>query len=283
MMLTPAGSDGEFAALENESAAVEAAMQSPQWQQLKDRLSSEMQDSGFWSRPDRFETLARLALLDRIRAAADTAQSLRSRLARGTGRAGKHSRELIARLALQLHLVKEGIRDAFDGEPIEAALVIEPALEKPAEREATRAWCAQLRDMYRAWAKNRNMQLSETRSDRQGDGETLPVLLVSGFGAHRLLRREAGLHVLELADEDGPSRATARVRVVAAPLGDLPADKLRRALKDSFDRAGLPTTVVRRYRGEPSPLVRSADGSWRTGKLDAVLRGDFDLMAAEGV
>jgi hypothetical protein len=29
--------------------------------------------------------------------------------------------------------------------------------------------------------------------------------------------------------------------------------------------------------------VRSADGSWRTGKLDAVLRGDFDLMAAEGV
>jgi hypothetical protein len=26
--------------------------------------------------------------------------------------------------------------------------------------------------------------------------------------------------------------------------------------------------------------VRNADGSWRSGRLDAVLRGDFDLMGA---
>jgi ATP-dependent Clp protease ATP-binding subunit ClpC len=280
MMLTPVGSDAELAALENESASVEATIQSPEWQQLKDHLSTAMQESGFWSRPDRFEMLARLALLDRVRAAADTAQSLRSRLARGTERAGKSSRELIARLAMQLHLVKEGIRDAFDGEPIEAALVIEPALDKPTEREATRAWCGQLREMYRAWAKNRNMQLSEARNDTHSDGEALPMLMVSGFGAHRLLRREAGLHVLELADDGGPSRATARVRVVAAPLGDLPAEKLRRALKESFDRAGAPSSVVRRYRGEPSPLVRDMTAGWRSGRFDAVLRGDFDLIAA---
>jgi hypothetical protein len=38
--------------------------------------------------------------------------------------------------------------------------------------------------------------------------------------------------------------------------------------------------VVRRYRGEPEPLVRSADGSWRSGQFDAVLRGDFDLLGA---
>jgi ATP-dependent Clp protease ATP-binding subunit ClpC len=37
---------------------------------------------------------------------------------------------------------------------------------------------------------------------------------------------------------------------------------------------------VRRYRSEPSPLVRSMNGSWRTGRLDAVLRGDFDLIGA---
>jgi hypothetical protein len=95
-----------------------------------------------------------------------------------------------------------------------------------------------------------------------------------------LLRREAGLHVLELADDGGPSRATARVRVVAAPLGDLPAEKLRRALKESFDRAGAPSSVVRRYRGEPSPLVRDMTAGWRSGRFDAVLRGDFDLIAA---
>jgi ATP-dependent Clp protease ATP-binding subunit ClpC len=281
MMLAPSGSDAELAALENESASVEATIQSAEWEQLKGRLSAAMLQSGFWSRPDRFETLARLALLDRVRAAADTAQSLRSRLARGTERAGKSSRELIARLALQLYLVKEGIRDAIDGEPIEAAIVIEPALEKPAEREATRAWCGQLLDMYRAWAKNRNMHLTEARGDNNADGDALPMLLISGFGAHRLLKREAGLHVLELADDDrGPSRATARVRVAAAPLGDLTPDKLRRALKEAFDRAGVPTNVVRRYRGDPSPLVRDMAAGWRSGRFDAVLRGDFDLIAA---
>jgi hypothetical protein len=27
--------------------------------------------------------------------------------------------------------------------------------------------------------------------------------------------------------------------------------------------------------------VRSGDGSWRSGKFDAVLRGDFDLLGAD--
>ena len=62
------------------------------------------------------------------------------------------------------------------------------------------------------------------------------MLLISGFGAHRLLAREAGLHVLELADDDkGPGRATARVRLAVAPLGELPADRLRRALAEALE------------------------------------------------
>jgi ATP-dependent Clp protease ATP-binding subunit ClpC len=280
MMLAQSGSDAELAALATESEGVEAMMQSAEWEQLKERLSAAMQESGFWSRPDRFETLARLALMDRVRAAAETGQSLRSRLARGTERAGKSSRELIARLAMQLHLVKEGIRDAFDGEPIEVAVLIEPALEKPADRDANRVWCGQLLDMYRAWAKNRNMQLTEQRGDIHADGEVLPTLLISGFGAHRLLRRETGLHVLELADDGGPSRATARVRVAPVPLGELSPERLRRALKEALDRAGVPSAVVRRYRGDPSPLVRDMTAGWRSGRFDAVLRGDFDLIAA---
>ena len=72
----------------------------------------------------------------------------------------------------------------------------------------------------------------------------------------------------------------ARVRLAVAPLGNLPADKLRGALTEAFARGPQPHAVVRRYRSEPSPLVRNMNGSWRTGKLDAVLRGDFDLIAA---
>ena len=35
--------------------------------------------------------------------------------------------------------------------------------------------------------------------------------------------------------------------------------------------------IVRRYRHEPSPLVRDASGM-RTGRIDRVLAGDFDLL-----
>jgi ATP-dependent Clp protease ATP-binding subunit ClpC len=35
---------------------------------------------------------------------------------------------------------------------------------------------------------------------------------------------------------------------------------------------------VRRYRSEPSPLVRDTERGWRTGRLEEVLAGDFDLF-----
>jgi ATP-dependent Clp protease ATP-binding subunit ClpC len=136
----------------------------------------------------------------------------------------------------------------------------------------------QLLGMYRAWANNRHMQLEEIAS---GTSRNLPWLLISGFGAHRLLAQEVGLHVLELAgDESSTGRVAARVRLAIAPLGDLPADKFRTALAEALGRGLQPHAVVRRYRSEPSPLVRDMKGGWRTGKLDAVLGGDFDLIAA---
>ena len=43
--------------------------------------------------------------------------------------------------------------------------------------------------------------------------------------------------------------------------------------------APRPNNVVRRYREEP-PLVRDAAGQWRSGRLDLVLGGEFDLLQA---
>ena len=279
MILAPEGSEAELGALRHEYAAVAETLTSTRWEDLKDRLSEAMAAADFWARPDRHDTLARLALMDRVKAAAATADSLRARLAKGTERTGKNSRELVGRLALQVHLLKEGIKDVMETAPIEVALVVEPAFERTGgDNEATRRWCTQLLGMYRAWAGNRHMQLAEING---GAARDLPWLLISGFGAHRLLAQEVGLHVLELADEErGSGRAAARVRLAIAPLGDLPADKFRAALSAALDRGPQPHAVVRRYRSEPSPLVRNMNGSWRTGKLDAVLRGDFDLIAA---
>src|SRR5256885_727049 len=86
--------------------------------------------------------------------------------------------------------------EALEAEPVEVALAIEPALEGAAtDKQATDVWCRELLAMYRGWSNNRHMQISQlegARADR-------PVLLVSGFGAHRVLARERGLHIFEHA------------------------------------------------------------------------------------
>jgi ATP-dependent Clp protease ATP-binding subunit ClpC len=277
MILTARGSAAEFEALTAECTSIDRALASPQWEELKQQLAQEMSQADFWQSPARFAKLARLALMDRVAAAVGTVGGLRTRLARVAGAQGHYSRDLVARLALQLHLIKEGVEDVFEGAPVEVALAVEPALEgSGVDKPATEAWCRELLAMYRAWSGNRHMQTSEL----DGSRAQLPALVVSGFGAHRVLARECGLHIFELAG-NGASRATARVRLVATPLGDVPAHKLQKDIAAALEQAPRPSTVVRRYRRDPAPLVRNADGSWRTGRLDAVLRGDFDLLAAD--
>ena len=78
--------------------------------------------------------------------------------------------------------------------------MVEPAFERPSDNEATRRWCGQLLGMYRAWA---GQPAHAARRDRRRRASaTCPWLLISGFGAHRLLAQEVGLHVLELADDE---------------------------------------------------------------------------------
>jgi ATP-dependent Clp protease ATP-binding subunit ClpC len=279
MILAASGTPAEVQSLEEAYQAILSQIGSKDWEREKQGLSDSMQSPDFWSGTGRYEVLVRIALMDRVRAASGTAESLRARLAKAPARGGKPPKELISRLALQLHLIGEGIKDVFEAAPVEAALTVEPALDGAAESGDVQAWCGQLLDMYRGWAAARNMQLTEIPGGVRGK-ETL-VLLAGGFGAHRALRYETGLHVLEVPD-DGKAveRVTARVRIVPAPLGDLPPAKLRAALAAAFSQAGASNALIRRYRNGPSPLVRDMTGGWRSGRLDAVLRGDFDLIGA---
>jgi len=68
--------------------------------------------------------------------------------------------------------------------------------------------------------------------------------------------------VLELPSRGRFERVTARVRI-AAPGGEWPQDE---------------AVVVRRYREERSALVRDSVRNWRTGRLDVVMRGNFDVV-----
>jgi hypothetical protein len=252
-------------------------LQSAEWIALKDTLTADMAAADFWNRADRFGTLARFALMDRVKLAFETAGNLRHRLARSARSARPYSAELTGRLALQLHGIRQGIADAFENAPIELAVSVEPVFDGGAgDRAATLDWCRRLAAMYRAWAPKRRMHVGEAPGS--GKDQAAPVLLVSGFGANRVLAPEAGLHVFEPTESSG-HRLTARVRVAEMPLGDVPAAKERGLITKALEQAPRPNVVVRRYREEP-PLVRDGAGKWRTGRFDLVLGGEFDLLQA---
>jgi len=273
MILAPSGSRAEFLGLEGELDGIERRLGSDEWDGLKTRLGGAMATPEFWNDPDRFVPLARLALMDRVKTAVETAQALRARLDRSV-RSDHYSPELIARLALQLHLIREGIKDTLDGAPVEVVFAIEPVFERGDDRQAVTAWCRSLAAMYRAWADRRRMHLAE----QPVVGSDMPVLVVSGFGAHRQLASEAGLHIWEKL-EGSAGRVAARVVIATMPLGEMQAGKSRAVIARAIAEASRESTVVRRYREQP-PLVRSGDGRWRSGRLDLVLAGDFDLLQA---
>lgn len=277
MMLRPAGTIAEKAALAASWAEVSAALASEDWRALEDRLQSETAERGFWERSDRRAVLTRLASIGRVREMAHTAERLKLRLDGGGGGGAYISRQLVARLALQLHLVQEGLRDTLGDAPVDALLIVEGALDAAIDAEAQRAWCARLFAMYRNWAKRRHMQLAEVAAPKRG-GE--PILEVSGFGAFRTLAGEAGLHILDDSDLGEGRRVVARVKVAAGPWEEPKPHGAYRVFAELLRHAPDQNAVVRRYRSGPAPLVRDVKGGWRSGRLDAVLDGDFDILGA---
>ena len=136
--------------------------------------------------------------------------------------------------------------------------------------------------MYQKWAKKRRMHLKVLHEE---DGEGIQpynfIMAVSGFGAYSILKLESGVHVFETPKaEKSFQRHNIRVRVVAQP--EIPEQEEEAFLaqaRDAFAREEVSATViVRRYRQEPSPLVRDSIRKWRTGRIDRVLDGDFDLV-----
>src|SRR5262249_53677683 len=100
MILASRATAVEIEALAAQLKHVEQCLGAADWDGRKRKLSAEMSRESFWKEPGRYQTLARLALMDRVAAAAETARALRRRLDRG--RPGHYSRELVSRLALEL-------------------------------------------------------------------------------------------------------------------------------------------------------------------------------------
>jgi ATP-dependent Clp protease ATP-binding subunit ClpC len=276
VVLQSAGTPEERTLLTTKLRHVEERLAEASWTALEADLVEKMQHADFWNRPDRLHILSRYELMDRVKAAANTARSLESRLAKSGATNGRYSRDLATRLASQLYLVGHGIDDVIQNEPVEVVLSVQPVLESSDDETATTDWCVRVMAMYRGWAERRHMHWEDLLSSRS----TASLSVVSGFGANRILKRECGLHVLEYERPSTDSaRAVATVRVAPTP-DDRPeaATERRATLVHSLDRVAPTTAVVRRYRLGASPLIRDVPRGWRTGKPELVLNGDFDLL-----
>ena len=286
--LDPKGTPEELRFLQEQYDAVAARVDADGWRERKEAALREMQSADFWSSPERFSVLGAIEYTDRIEAGLDTAGSLLARL-RGDRRALPP--DLVARLAQQLYLLDSACRGLAEGDARDAFLLVAAGREPGADRARSDDFARTLARMYRRWAERRRMRIElieehdAARSNGAGAEEYRALFAVSGYAAFRILRHEAGLHVFETPQDEKSSfrRATASVRVVGQP-EEPPGRGGREALREQAERAlaaeahATQQQVVRRYREEPSPLVRDSARGWRTGRLERVLDGDFDLF-----
>jgi ATP-dependent Clp protease ATP-binding subunit ClpC len=259
LALDPRADAAALRLLRETVAALRERSRAPGFEAQRERGATAMQDVAFWQRPDRALVLDQLERIDRIESGLRSAASLLERLARATGRSVL---EPLRRLALLLHVLGEAIASIEQDEPEHARLTIVPRGARGARADA---WRDRLRDMYLAWARARGMRAAA--GPPRADGAV--TLEIGGFGAWRLLREEAGLHLLGSDGADERERHGALVEVAAEPAGSRAPDPAREP------------QVVRRYSDAPVPLVRDAVRGWRTGRAERVFDGDFDLISAE--
>lgn len=254
LALDPAADAAARAALQTALQRCERRLHDAAWHALKDQAAAAMQAGDFWHSDGRQRVLDTLERMDRIDNAVRGAHSLLQRLTGG----GRGVLDVVRHLALRLHLIGLATEAVLAGEPEDAQLELHSPDRPGAD---TRAWMQRLAQMYFDWAEARGMRVQVIEHDRE---QARLRILVSGFGAWQSLRDERGLHVLERGDGEG-GRQRLRASVVA--------DGVAGAEPDFASR------LCRRYQEQPTPLVRDAVRGWRSGRLERILGGDFDLIA----
>ena len=242
----------------------------------KEAALARTREPGFWDGDEQTPMLARIEYLDRVEAALRTAVRLLSRLHQERESARRPNAEVVCVLAERLYLLDRVADEIESGDPPDAYVSVRPSPGVQDLAGDARDFAGRLLAMYERWAKRRGMRTQPIPAADRDERR----LAISGFGAYTILKAEAGLHVLELPREN-QGFARANVHVVVAPRTD--ASRTVEEIEEEAGRAlsasPAPQTVVRRYRRAPSPLVRDASG-WRTGRIDQVLAGDFDLRPA---
>ena len=218
--------------------------------------------------------------LDRVEAGVERTRSLTDRL-RGRPRS-QYPPRLLRRIAQSCYLLTEAIRSLEEGIGSDLFISVETQSERGKDPADLKAFAGDIAQMYRNWGKRRRMRMAVLHGGVGQPGYLFyAVYAVTGYGALRILQKESGYHVLEKPQgKRNTDRFRIRVRVVPQPIRparDHP--ELVSQSEEAFRAAGRDSpVVVRRYRFLPDPLVRDGVRGWRSGNLQGVLEGNFDLI-----
>ncbi len=265
-----------------------AEIESEDWQAKKNTTLLQTSSRGFWESATRFSVLGAVEYMDRIEAGLRAGESLLRRIVGFNSKdkakdRQRFSADLVRRLAQQIYLLEIACDDLADNRPRDAFLQVESGRDAGVEPRENDEFARRLVKMYEQWAVNRRMKLEVIECRNGSDNQPFRwQAAVSGYGAFSLLLPEAGFHVFESPRKEGHFLRY-KVRVRVAPTPDEPSGNdpngLIKTVKQSFDQIGdAKLIIVRRYREAPSPLVRDGVRQWRTGRIDRVFSGDFDLI-----
>ena len=236
-----------------------------------------MAADGFWTDPGRFAVLEEAEYIDRIESAVAAARQTLHRLSSNPP-SPVPLRALISKMALRVHLLERAWPDVAEGKRSAAWIALRPLDGSP----KSAALAATLAGMIEQWAEARGMHSDALKVPGwsrawaiEGFAQALGAT-PTGFAALRILEDECGIHI----GEEGGLGETARVEIVTASQAPEPASMLAaNAIADALE-AARSGEIVRRYQERPTPLVRDRRKGFRTGRLDLVLAGHFDLMDA---
>ncbi len=294
LLLDPRGGPRELAGLRACCERLAGLVASAEWEERKRAGLAAVAGSGFWESEERFAVLGRVENIDRVESGIAGASALLERLGRTPRERGRPARpahaprDLVWKLANSLFLLEAAVAALETGDAWDAYLLVEAGADAGQPSPGGEEWARRLAGMYERWARRRRMRrqvLAETAG--RGGQPWRQVSAITGLAAHPLLAAESGLHVWEEPDprrEGGFRRRQALVRAAAQPPRPAAGEAL--ALQEAVQLLTAPAPeslrIVRHYRGAPSPLVRDRVRGWRSGRLELVLEGAFDLLGPTG-
>lgn len=270
VVLDSRGVLSEFKTIKRELHELDSLFHKENLAKTKTKLLSTMSANEFWTRDDRYELLSKIEYIDRFESVKDTASRLFERLNNPEKERLNYDPKLLKKLAQKVYLLSESLTSYFKSETQDAILAIE-------YDKANEEFGKTIEAMYKSWSKSRGMSLKKIY-EPSDDSESRTIYSVIGFAAYAILNKEMGYHVLETQTLDKKNLVKKRIKVAILPMQL--EDHRSEDYSKINDKLNHLTSLknVRRYRLGKSPLIKDLQKGWQTGKIEYVLRGDFDLF-----